>query len=318
MIDKNNPYINAGLSFQIILKEKENQEIYDADNIEISVGLVTQYLHKVLKVISIKHIGDDLYGLIAQGTNLIGWTKLKDSIKLISKPFDTVRVDLSNFNAPQINRELGFKVDYNLLFNEKNFSSRALYIYEGEVVEAVFNKGLFAGFVYAKDIDRSIVCNTNTAIKQSTTFYQDSSLNKSITLDLLSESINCENVKVDLVFTRAQSARIIIKKKKYWISISDFEDITLFNHLENYSYESYTEKELENLDIITRIEDERNESKVAITKLIKENIALQKYKHTNNSGDMDRYEQLYHNLRNSKLGKIQTKYWTWRNRRRSR
>ncbi|WHI53994.1 hypothetical protein [Mammaliicoccus lentus] len=213
MIDKNNPYINAGLSFQIILKEKENQEVYDADNIEISVGLVTQYLHKVLKVISIKHIGDDLYGLIAQGTNLIGWTKLKDSIKLISKPFDTVRVDLSNFNAPQINRELGFKVDYNLLFNEKNFSSRALYIYEGEVVEAVFNKGLFAGFVYAKDIDRSIVCNTNTAIKQSTTFYQDSSLNKSITLDLLSESINCENVKVDLVFTRAQSARIIIKKR---------------------------------------------------------------------------------------------------------
>ena len=207
---------------------------------------------------------------------------------------------------------------HNLLFNEKNFSSRALYIYEGEVVEAVFNKGLFAGFVYAKDIDRSIVCNTNTAIKQSTTFYQDSSLNKSITLDLLSESINCENVKVDLVFTRAQSARIIIKKKKYWISISDFEDITLFNHLENYSYESYTEKELENLDIITRIEDERNESKVAITKLIKENIALQKYKHANNSGDMGRYEQLYHNLRNSKLGKIQTKYWTWRNRRRSR
>ena len=49
MIDKNNPYINAGLSFQIILKEKENQEVYDADNIEISVGLVTQYLHKVLK-----------------------------------------------------------------------------------------------------------------------------------------------------------------------------------------------------------------------------------------------------------------------------
>lgn len=88
--------------------------------------------------------------------------------------------------------------------------------------------------------------------------------------------------------------------------------------MENYSYESYTVKELENLDIITRIEDERNESKVAITKLIKENIALQKYKHTNNSGDMGRYEQLYHNLRNSKLGKIQTKYWTWRNRRRSR
>lgn len=80
MIDKNNPYINAGLSFQIILKEKENQEVYDADNIEISVGLVTQYLHKVLKVISIKHIGDDLYGL---EINLIESFNLVQPIKFV-------------------------------------------------------------------------------------------------------------------------------------------------------------------------------------------------------------------------------------------
>lgn len=314
MIDVKNPFIQSGLSFQIILIEPENQEIYDVDDDEITVGHASDYLNKALKVISVKEIESELYGLIVRGTNIIGWTKLNNSIKLISKPIDTIRVDLTNFTTPQINRALGFKVDYNLLFQEKNFSSRALYLYEGKILEAIFNKGTFTGFVHTKDIDRAVMINTKAAIEDSTIFYQDSAKNKTIELSLDEEQFDFNNVSIDMVFLKARSARVIIKKKKYWINFSDLMDSQFIDALESSSYEDYNELELEQLDMITNFQEERKESKSAIVRLINENITLQK---SNKKEDKLQYERLYHNLRNSKLGKIQTKYWGWRNRRKS-
>ncbi|MBM6628873.1 hypothetical protein JTF04_04190 [Mammaliicoccus vitulinus] len=314
MIDVKNPFIQSGLSFQIILIEPENQEIYDVDDDEITVGHASDYLNKALKVISVKEIESELYGLIVRGSNIIGWTKLNNSIKLISKPIDTIRVDLTNFTTPQINRALGFKVDYNLLFQEKNFSSRALYLYEGEILEAIFNNGTFTGFVHTKDIDRAVMVNTKAAIEDSTIFYQDSAKNKTIELSLDEEQFDFNNVSIDMVFLKARSVRVIIKKKKYWINFSDLMDSQFIDALESSSYEDYNELELEQLDMITNFQEERKESKSAIVRLINENITLQK---SNKKEDKLQYERLYHNLRNSKLGKIQTKYWGWRNRRKS-
>ncbi|MEB7723691.1 hypothetical protein [Mammaliicoccus fleurettii] len=314
MIDVKSPFIQSGLSFQIILREPENQEIFDVDDDEIIVNHVSDYLNKALKVISVKDIESELYGLIVRGTNIIGWTKLNNSIKLISKPIETIRVDLTHFNTPQINRDLGFKVDYNLLFQEKNYSSRALYLYEGEILEAIFNKGTFSGFVKTEDIDRAVMINTKVSIKNSTLFYQDSAKNKTIDLSLDEEQFDFNNVNIDMVFLKAKSVRVIIKKKKYWISLSDLIDNEMIDSLESISYENYNELELEQLDIITNFQEERKESKSAIVRLINENINLQK---NHKKEEKAQYERLYHNLRNSKLGKIQTKYWSWRNRRKS-
>lgn len=314
MIDVKSPIIQSGLSFQIILREPENQEIFDVDNDELTVGYASDYLNKALKVISVKVIESELYGLIVRGTNIIGWTRLNHSIKLISKPIDTIRVDLRHFSTPQINRELGFKVDYNLLFKEKNFSSRALYLIEGEVLEAVFNKGTFTGFVPTKDIDRAILINKKVSIEESTVFYQDSALQKSIDLSLDEEQFDFNNVSIDMVFLKAESVRVIIKKKKYWTSLNDLEDKSIIKDLEAKQYENYNELTLEQLDMITNFQEERKESKSAIVRLINENISLQK---TNKKEEKAQYERLYMNLKNSKLGKIQTKYWSWRNRRKS-
>lgn len=314
MIDVKSPIIQSGLSFQIILREPENQEIFDVDDDELTVGYASDYLNKALKVISVKVIESELYGLIVRGTNIIGWTRLNHSIKLISKPIDTIRVDLRHFSTPQINRELGFKVDYNLLFKEKNFSSRALYLIEGEVLEAVFNKGTFTGFVPTKDIDRAILINKKVSIEESTVFYQDSALQKSIDLSLDEEQFDFNNVPIDMVFLKAESVRVIIKKKKYWISLNDLEDKSIIKDLEAKQYENYNELTLEQLDMITNFQEERKESKSAIVRLINENISLQK---TNKKEEKAQYERLYMNLKNSKLGKIQTKYWSWRNRRKS-
>ncbi|WP_239750772.1 hypothetical protein [Mammaliicoccus sp. H-M34] len=314
MIDVKSPFIQSGLSFQIILREPENQEIFDVDDDEIIVNHVSDYLNKALKVISVKDIESELYGLVVRGTNIIGWTKLNNSIKLISKPIETIRVDLTHFNTPQINRDLGFKVDYNLLFQEKNYSSRALYLYEGEILEAIFNKGTFSGFVKTEDIDRAVMINTKVSIKNSTLFYQDSAKNKTIDLSLDEEQFDFNNVNIDMVFLKAKSVRVIIKKKKYWISLSDLIDNEMIDSLESISYENYNELELEQLDIITNFQEERKESKSAIVRLINENINLQK---SHKKEEKAQYERLYHNLRNSKLGKIQTKYWSWRNRRKS-
>ncbi|WP_353462424.1 hypothetical protein PYH58_10260 [Mammaliicoccus sciuri] len=314
MIDVKSPIIQSGLSFQIILREPENQEIFDVEDDELTVGYASDYLNKALKVISVKEIESELYGLIVRGTNIIGWTRLNHSIKLISKPIDTIRVDLRNFSTPQINREIGFKVDYNLLFKEKNFSSRALYLIQGEVLEAVFNKGTFTGFVPTKDIDRAIPINKKVSIEESAVFYQDSALYKSIDLSLDEEQFDFNNVLIDMVFLKAESVRIIIKKKKYWISLNDLEDKSIIQDLEAKQYENYNELTLEQLDMITNFQEERKESKSAIVRLINENISLQK---TNKNEEKNQYERLYLNLKNSKLGKIQTKYWSWRNRRKS-
>ena len=57
--------------------------------------------------------------------------------------------------------------------------------------------------------------------------------------------------------------------------------------------------------MITNFQEERKESKSAIVRLINENISLQKQIKKKKKAQ---YERLYMNLKNSKLGKIQTKY----------
>ncbi len=182
------------------------------------------------------------------------------------------------------------------------------------MLEAVFNKGTFTGFVPTKDIDRAIPINKKVSIEESTIFYQDSALHKSIDLSLDEEQFDFNNVSIDMVFLKAESVRIIIKKKKYWISLNDLEDKSIIQDLEAKQYDNYNELTLEQLDMITNFQEERKESKSAIVRLINENISLQK---TNKKEEKAQYERLYMNLKNSKLGKIQTKYWSWRNRRKS-
>ena len=60
MIDVKSPIIQSGLSFQIILREPENQEIFDVDDDELTVGYASDYLNKALKVISVKVIESEL------------------------------------------------------------------------------------------------------------------------------------------------------------------------------------------------------------------------------------------------------------------
>nr|WP_263313761.1 hypothetical protein [Mammaliicoccus sp. Marseille-Q6498] len=317
MIDINNPFISSGLSFQIILKEPENQEIFDVDDEQVTVAHVSEYLNKPLKVISVKEIESELYGLIVKSENIIGWTKITNSLKLISKEIDTVKIVNANYSTPEINRELGFNHDYKLLFKDKVFSSRALYQHNGEILEAIFNKGLFVGFVRSKDIDRAIFKKEFIQIDEGTKLYTDSGLTNEVT----QVDINYNKVETDLILKCSKLVRITVNKKKYWIEYHHILNPEVIDIYTPKDYTHYSELELQQLDIISNFQQERNDSKKTIVRLIKENMVLEK--NAKNAGvkqqhASSQYENLYNNLKNSKLGKIQTKYWSWKKRRASK
>lgn len=316
MIDINNPFINSGLSFQIILIEPENQEIFSVDDEEVTVGHVSEYKNKALKVISVKVVEGRTYGLLAKSDSLIGWTVLNESIRLFSKDLDTVKIIEDDFITPEINNELGFTYDYKLLFQNKILSSRALYKNNDEIFEAIFLKGSFVGFVRSKDVDRGIFKKAFIELNDEAKVFIDSGLTNEAKID----GKTGYKIESDLVFINSKRVRVTINKKKYWVHYNDVQNNQIFDNEKETKFSKYSDLELEQLDLISRFKEERNESKSAIVRLIKENIILQK--NAKDAGEYQQYsssqyEKLYTNLKNSKLGKIQTKYWSWKNRRSS-
>ena len=304
---------NYNLSFDVILYEQEETSIYNSANLDSVIGTIGQRIFGQYRVIDYRKIDGKDYYLLTNKQGIIGWTHLNESITLYNKAHEPVKVIEKNFKKNEINTILRLNLesfDINKVYMSKKFI-----LLNGEVLEAIYLKNTLIGFFDPNDLDHSIKINDRIDLIKAEELYLDSGFL------IKAEDINKES-KVNIVdyFPILKIARLKCKNTILWAEIIDFEHEKLNKENKLLSELSYSN--LFAIHLVNSYESEREKSKNIIINLMNENKALletleKKEKPKNNcSYENKNYKQLYQNLRLSKLGKIQTAYWRYRNRRR--
>ncbi|WP_414052826.1 hypothetical protein [Macrococcus animalis] len=298
-------YAERDLSFYILCQENDDDLIYAVDDKSEAIGVLSELNQKVIKVITTEKIDNQIWGLIEQNGELRGWIIVKTSILLTSIDPLTVKVNLEHFEVVPINRLINAKRDYQLFFNTGSFSARVALEVEGKMTLGLYKKSQFIGFVYEDDIHYAVKMNEQMIAKNLTTdvCYKDSDLKSQFSQFV---DFSDEPISIMLVYPTLDLVRFQHRNKYYYTKAEHIQgfDISEINfkkpHLDVNSSLIY--------NLLGLFDEERETSCSIMQKLINENIALieQMYKAEERKA---RVEELYNNLSNSKLGRIQRQIW---------
>ncbi|MEE1107587.1 MAG: hypothetical protein UH078_06380 [Macrococcus canis] len=298
-------YASRDLSFYILCQENDDNLITAVDDRNESVGVLSELNKKVVKVITTKIEDEDIYGLIEYNGELIGWIKIKESKLLTSIDPVSVKVDLTNFEVVPINKMINSKRDYQLFFNTGTFSARVALESEGRISLGLYKKSRFIGFVYEDDLHFGYNISESLTAKNLTTdlCYKDSDLKSQFSQFV---DFDDEPITIILAYPTLDLVRFQHKNKYYYTKASDIAGFEI-NSLNLKRPNLDTNTSLIN-NLLGLFDEERETSRSIMQKLINENIALteQMYKAEERKA---RVEQLYMNLSNSKLGRIQRQIW---------
>ncbi|WP_414054038.1 hypothetical protein ACMGE6_00315 [Macrococcus equi] len=298
-------YASRDLSFYILCQENEDDLIVAVDDKSEAIGVLSELNQKVIKVITTEKIDGKIWGLIEQNGELRGWIKIKSSILLTSIDPMNVKVNLEHFEVVPLNKKINAKRDYQLFFNTGTFSARVALEVEGKIALGLYKKSQFIGFVYEDDILYGYKMNEALIAKDLTTdvCYKDSDLKSQFSQYV---DFSDEPITIMMVFPELDLVRFQHFNKYYYTKVE---------HIHGFNITS-VEFHKPNLDVNTSLinnllglfDEERETSRSIMQKLINENISLteQIYKSEERK---ERVEQLYNNLANSKLGRIQRQIW---------
>ncbi len=298
-------YATRDLSFYILCQENDDDLITAVDDKSEATGVLSELNQKVIKVITTEKIDDQIWGLIEQNGQLRGWIKIISSKLLTSIDPLTVKVNLDHFEVVPINKLINAKRDYQLFFNTGSFTARVALEVEGRMTLGLYKKSQFIGFVYEDDIYYSKKMNEMMIAKDLTTdvCYKDSDLKSQFSQFI---DFSDEPITIVLAFPTLGLVRFNHRNKYYYTKAEFIHGLDI-NLLE------FTKPILDsNTGLINNLlglfDEERETSRSIIQKLINENIALteQIYKAEERKA---RLEELYNNLSNSKLGRIQRQIW---------
>lgn len=290
-------YIKTPQLFEVLVRENINQNIYNEFDMNINERTLGNLNNQVVRVLALREKEDGYYGLIEFGANIIGWTALEDSIFVHPKNHESVKVDFSKFTTPNFNREVNINRDLVLSLKDRLLTSRSFINIDGSQLEMIYLKSKFQGFVFPEDIIRGISTSDEITIDETVSIYRDSNL----VID--QESVSTElRATVTLVFPELNIAKIETENQTSWVKLTEISYST--RNLERVTdtlYEDFTQMQV----------NERKKTKSIIEALLKRQIELEQ--------DIDKYEKrldrvkdLYSNLKNSKLGKIQVAIWARR------
>jgi len=294
LVNKLKEYIITPQLFEILVQENINQNIYNEFDISSTERTLGNLNNQVVRVLGLREIDGDFYGLIEFGANIIGWTALENSIFIHPKKLESVKIDFDKFTTPAFNREININKDLVLSLKGRLLTSKSFIEIESKQLEMIYLKGKFQGFVYPKDIIRGVDTLDYITLDDSVQLYRDSNL-------VIDQKPVAETMKatVTLVFPELNLAKLSTGNQTSWVNLDELDYST--SHLEKYSgplQENFIQLQT----------NERKKTKSIIESLLKRQIELEKNIEKYETR-IDRVEHLYNNLRNSKLGKIQIAIW---------
>lgn len=295
---------NFEFNHHVIVNES-NKSLYKSIDLDEVVGELEHYNGRMLRVVTHAIVDGDLYYLLERSKEILGWYHAEESIELYKKPSEMVKVDFENYVTPPLHDLMNIKGDMNLAFKDKRLVSLYYAFFEGEIYEALYANKRFIGWCQSDLLERGIVPEDNleTMIKdiEIYTVYKNSKMQ-----DVVQWRFNANDpVQVSVFFPNSHIFKIVQGGLVGWISVKDNQQLNEYVKISN------NPKKLEDIlmhDLLQSIEKERSISKNNMIKLLKESLYLQG-EISKKTERIERLTQLYNNLKNSKLGRIQTKIW---------
>lgn len=300
------------ISFNIILNENPNKEIYTSNTLDKSEETVEKRLFKKYTIVDSMVVSDKTYYLLKNKKSIIGWVNLTDSLVLFDKEITPVKVLDENYEKVDINSKINIEL---MLFDiTRIYTSRYYVNYNNMILEVLMEKNKIKALIKTKDLDHSIKVNRRIEIDSDIKLYNESGMKHLIE----EETIDDVAVLVDY-FSKLNIARINIENKRYWVELDTLE----IENIPTLSKNKITLQEVLYGHIVSSFQQVETKSKTVIKQLLNENRELiriiEDYNNSDTSQSSKKYKQLeskYNNLKNSKLGKIQIAYWNYRNKRR--
>lgn len=300
------------ISFNIILNENPNKEIYTSNTLDKSEETVEKRLFKKYTIVDSMVVSDKTYYLLKNKKSIIGWVNLTDSLVLFDKEITPVKVLDENYEKVDINSKINIEL---MLFDiTRIYTSRYYVNYNNMILEVLMEKNKIKALIKTKDLDHSIKVNRRIEIDSDIKLYNESGMKHLIE----EETIDDVAVLVDY-FSKLNIARINIENKRYWVELDSLK----IENIPTLSKNKITLQEVLYGHIVSSFQQVETKSKTVIKQLLNENRELiriiEDYNNSDTSQSSKKYKQLeskYNNLKNSKLGKIQIAYWNYRNKRR--
>lgn len=287
-------FIKTPQLFEVLLQENINQDIYNEFDINSNERTLGNLNNQVVRILGLREIDENFYGLIEFGANIIGWTILENSIFIHPKKLESVKIDFDTFTTPEFNREVNIHKDLVLSLKGRLLTSKSFIEVNGKQLEMIYLKGKFQGFVNPEDIIRGIDTADHINLDENVQLYRDSNL--VIDQESVSEAIKAT---VTLVFPQLNLAKLSTENQTSWVNLDELEyDASHLNVKTAQLQENFIQMQT----------NERKKTKSIIESLLKRQIELEK-NIDKYEARLNRVENLYNNLRNSKLGKIQVAIW---------
>ena len=287
-------FIKTPLLFEVLLQENINQNIYHEFDITLSDRTLGNLNDQVVRIIALREIEEEIYGLLEFGANIIGWTVLENSIFIHPKKLESVKIDFDKFTTPEFNRQVNINKDLVLSLKGRLLTSKSFIEINNEQLEMIYLKGKFQGFVNPGDIIRGIDTADHISLDKSVQLYRDANL-------VIDQEPVAETMKatVILVFPQLNLAKLSTENQTSWVNLDELEYDTRHLNVKKVPLQE---------NFIQMQTNERKKTKSIIESLLKRQIELEKNIDKYESR-LNRVENLYNNLRNSKLGKIQVAIW---------
>lgn len=297
--------IENQILFNIFLDEPAEDFLYRDERLTEEIGTVEPFNHKVYRVLSTRMIEGELYGYL-KGQREIGWVKLKNSHYVFNKQNEIVFVKNKDGVQNELNITYQFIGEFTQDIQNKFLTSKGLMKYKGEFYELLFQKKRFIGFMKSSDIDVGFHVNESVKLLQETELFLESHLKTKV------ENVNVkDDHTLRLVFPEKGIGKVEVGGQLYWVELKHIDKQhldSILSRLQDY----HSTEDVEMNDLIQNFLTERKKAKHILMTLVKDK--------TNNgaSTTSDQFEGTsnvhtrYQNLKNSKLGKLQIKYWNMR------
>lgn len=304
MMEINNYILENDILFRILLNENEENFIYKDEMLEEEIEVVGPHNLKIYKVLATRFIDGQLYGYI-KGQHELGWTKLKSSLYVYNKPDTFVWIKDDKSIQNEVNQKFNMIKWFKSDVINKFLISKGLIKINNQYFEVLYNKKTLLGFIEPKNLDVASRIDIPVNIKKEGEFYLESSLSNKV------ENVNeDENFNAQIFFPEKGLVKLTSENLIYWTNIKSLNNESQ-NKLHNESGHYDATKDIELNDVIFNFLEERKKSKKLLISMIKEKIngIDESSRMTNNSESLN---LRYKNLKNSKLGQLQIKYWNFR------
>ncbi|HDU1444914.1 TPA: hypothetical protein REW56_002317, partial [Staphylococcus pseudintermedius] len=283
----------------------QHQFVYRDDYLNEEIGAIEVFNNKVYKVLSTRMIEGELYGYL-KGQREIGWTKLKNSHYVFNKQDEMVFVKNKEGIQNELNITYQFVDGFTKEVQNKFLTSKGFIKYKGEFYELLFEKHKLIGFMKPSDIDVGYHVDEDVHLLQGAELYLESRLKTKA--ENISEK---DDFTLKLVFPERGIGKVERKNQVYWIELNHVVEHQLervFHSLQDYS----STENVEINDIIHNFLAERKKAKNILTALVNDKINNESNTNPDQIEGKSNIYTRYQNLKNSKLGKLQIKYWNMR------